>query len=73
MDPDNSKLQERAKEVKALRDADKATVPFSLKTDTETNPFLRPDDAGIRSTLSLSAGASDVDAFATIRKSKDNF
>ena len=73
MEPGNKDLQQRAQQVQSLRDADKATVPCTLQEEHATNPFLRPDSANIRSTLSVKEGAPDVEAFAAIRKHKDNF
>jgi hydroxyacylglutathione hydrolase len=73
VDPKNSDLKQRADEVKAQRDAQQATVPCSLNTELKTNPFLRPDDPGIRKVLSVAEGAPDVESFAAIRKHKDKF
>jgi hydroxyacylglutathione hydrolase len=50
-----------------------ATIPSTLQLELDTNPFLRPQDSDIRATLRIPADAADVDAFAAIRKAKDNF
>ncbi len=43
--PDNAKLQERVKQVRALRKQGKSTLPVLLKTEKETNVFLRAGSA----------------------------
>lgn len=49
------------------------TIPTTISDELKTNPFMRPESAGIRSTLGISSDASDEAAFAAIRKHKDNF
>jgi hydroxyacylglutathione hydrolase len=58
MDQDNKAVQERAAEVKALRDAGKPTLPVTLGLERATNPFLR---------------APDAETFRKLRTAKDNF
>ena len=58
VDPQNAKLKERARAVKSLRAQNKSTVPFSLKEELETNPFLR---------------ARTAREFQTLREKKDVF
>ncbi|SFD53228.1 hydroxyacylglutathione hydrolase [Sulfitobacter brevis] len=72
VDPDNTALISRAKDIKAARAKGQPTVPSQLSTELETNPFLRPADPGIRATLGMPT-ASDSDVFAEIRKRKDSF
>lgn len=48
-------------------------MPSTLGQELATNPFLRPHDPAIRAKVGVSPSASDVDAFAAIRKAKDNF
>ena len=43
VDKNNQKLRERARAVRILRGQNKSTVPFSLKEELETNPFLRAE------------------------------
>ena len=43
----------------------------NLGVEKRTNPFLRPDDAGIRAQLGM-AGATDAEVFGEIRTRKDN-
>ena len=43
--PENKELKERFKKISQLRDQGKATVPFYLKEELLTNPFLRAKTA----------------------------
>lgn len=72
VDPNNSELIERARQISELRAAGKPTVPTSIELERATNPFVRSDDAGIRSQLGMET-ADDAAVFAEIRKRKDNF
>lgn len=72
IDPGNTALKNRAAEIEALRDRGGFTAPTQLGLEKQTNPFLRPDDAGIRAHLRMET-ASDAEVFAEIRKRKDNF
>ena len=72
VDPDNPALQARAEEVDRQRGASRPTVPTTLGEEKRANPFLRADDARIRTVLGM-AGASDVEVFAEIRRRKDSF
>lgn len=73
VDPDNKDLQQRYQRIQALRQSDTPTVPSMLREEQATNPFLRPSDNAIRAALKVPQGASDEDAFAAIRGSKDSF
>lgn len=72
IDPDNSALKERAKEITALRAEGLPTLPTTIFREMATNPFLRAHDLSIRRILNLE-NASDEEVFAEIRKRKDNF
>ncbi len=72
VDPDNAALISRSNDIDNARARNLPTVPSSLATELETNPFLRPDDPGIRATLGMQT-ATDAEVFAEIRKRKDNF
>lgn len=68
VDADNSELQARVAEVKRLRAEGRPTVPMTLDLELRTNPFLRA--AALKQAVGQS---SDVDAFAELRRRKDNF
>ena len=72
IDPDNSALKERAREIDRLRADGKPTLPTTLLAEMATNPFLRWGDAAIRKNLGMQA-ATDAEVFAEIRKRKDVF
>ncbi|CAL5230014.1 g13457 [Coccomyxa viridis] len=72
LDKSNDKLQQRKEAIDASRQKGEATVPSNLGDEFDTNPFLRPGDVNIRKSLGVPEGASDAEAFAAIRKAKDN-
>jgi len=72
VEPSNSALQARAELVRQQRAKGTWTVPTQMAIERETNPFLRFDSSEIRSKLGV-VDASDLDAFAAIRKAKDRF
>ena len=72
IDPDNAALQQRVAEIKALRQADKPTVPSEIALERATNPFLRAENAHIQAHLNMQDAAA-VDVFAEIRARKDSF
>lgn len=69
-DPINQDLQKRVEEVKRLRAAGKPTVPMTLDLELRTNPFLRAPQ--LKHSI-MQPDATDVEAFADLRKRKDNF
>ncbi|ENX33604.1 hydroxyacylglutathione hydrolase [Acinetobacter colistiniresistens] len=58
VEPHNAALQQRIKQVRALRVADQITLPSTIELELETNPFLRTESA---------------EDFARIRRLKDQF
>lgn len=72
VDPNNPLLQERAREVDALREAGRATLPTTVALELATNPFLRPSDVEIQKTLGME-NADPVLVFATLRERKNSF
>ncbi len=72
VDPDNRALAVRSAEIDDMCSRGEATVPTTIGRELETNPFLRPDDPGIRAHLGM-ATASDAEVFAEIRRRKDRF
>ena len=63
VEPENSALIARAREVAALRRAGRPTVPSTLGLERATNPFLRPSSAALKAAIGL-AGADEVSVFA---------
>ena len=70
VDPANAALQARIAEIDRLRAEGKPTVPMKLGQEKATNPFLRA--AQLRTSV-VSPDAADWEAFAELRKRKDNF
>jgi hydroxyacylglutathione hydrolase len=72
VEPRNSALVSRAAEVARLRAEQRPTIPTTLRTEKDTNPFLRAASPHLRETVGL-PGASDVEVFAKTRQLKDAF
>jgi hydroxyacylglutathione hydrolase len=72
VEPDNIELAARAQQVDRLREKGEPTIPSTMALEKATNPFLRPDSAGIQATLGLPADDL-VAVFAETRARKDNF
>lgn len=72
VDPDNAALAARARDIEALRAEGKVTAPTTIGLEKATNPFLRPNDAAIRTHLGM-RDAEDWEVFAEIRGRKDRF
>lgn len=70
IEPENQALKARAAEVDRLLAAGQATLPTRLDHELETNPFLRPQVAAIRTRLGLT-DAPDWKVFAEIRERKN--
>jgi hydroxyacylglutathione hydrolase len=72
IEPANSNLIARSREVDALRAEGKSTLPTSIGLEKRTNPFLRVNEPAVRDLLEMpDAGAAEV--FGEIRTRKDNF
>ncbi len=72
VNPNNSTLVERAREIELLRDNGKPTLPTTIGLEKQSNPFLRTFDKDIRQTLGMEE-ASELDVFTEIRARKDRF
>ena len=74
VEPGNSDLVNRVAIVKAKRERNEPTVPTLLGEEKKANPFLRVDCSDeIRQNIGVSSGDTSADAFAKLRKAKDNF
>jgi hydroxyacylglutathione hydrolase len=72
LDPGNPALISRSAEVAAHRAQGKPTVPVSLQTELDTNPFLRARFPALKAAVGL-PDADDAIVFAEIRARKDKF
>jgi hydroxyacylglutathione hydrolase len=75
VEPSNAQLVQRVHEIQALRARGEPTVPSLLGLEKQTNPFLRCDFSDeIRRHVGVDDIAdSPANAFAKVRKAKDNF
>jgi hydroxyacylglutathione hydrolase len=72
LEPRNPSLIKRAEMVNKMRAKDLPTIPTTMELEKKTNPFLRPQNREIRSTLNMEH-ASDLEVFARTRALKDKF
>ncbi|WP_088345392.1 MULTISPECIES: hydroxyacylglutathione hydrolase [Rhodomicrobium] len=72
VEPNNASLQQRAKEIQALRADGQATLPVTLAAELAQNPFLRPDSPEIQERLGM-VGHPLATIFSEIRRLKDRF
>lgn len=72
VEPGNTDLQARMREVEALRNKGIPTIPTRMDIERATNPFLRPMSENLQSTVGQ-MGAPLVDVFAKTRELKDRF
>jgi len=72
IEPNNSDLKARAKEIDLTLADGGFTVPASIGQELATNPFMRAGLETVKSGLNM-ADATDAQVFAEIRKRKDSF
>jgi hydroxyacylglutathione hydrolase len=70
VDPGNDLLVARAREVEAMRAANKPTLPTTLGLELATNPFLRAEDPGVQAAVGMS-GRDPGAVFAELRERKN--
>lgn len=76
VDPDNTALALRRAEAIRQRASGIPTVPTTIASERDCNPFLRCGTAGVRESVAGRLGrpaADDVEAFAVLRSWKDGF
>jgi hydroxyacylglutathione hydrolase len=73
VEPSNADVKAAQERAKGLRAKGEPTVGTTMEHELAVNPFLRVRSPEIRKTLGIPPTASDVDAFAAIRKAKDEF
>lgn len=74
-EPDNPQRDARLDVVAALRQRGQASLPSTLASERQCNPFLRIDQTGLLGSLQAKGLASSdrVAAFASLRSWKDGF
>lgn len=70
VDPNNTALAERMREVEALRSEGRFTLPSTIGRECATNPFLRADQADIAKTIGME-GQSALAVFTHLRELKN--
>ena len=65
LEKDNEKIKERLKNAKKI-------TCCTLKTEKETNPFLKTEDSNLKKAINLE-NASELDVFTKIRELKNEF
>ncbi|MEM1114041.1 MAG: hydroxyacylglutathione hydrolase [Pseudomonadota bacterium] len=76
VEPQNSALQSRIADARALREQNIPTVPSDIGTELATNPFLRCEESVLLDSLREQGrleGQTGPEVFATVRGWKDNF
>lgn len=76
VEPGSVAVQRRSENVAADRARDRATVPTTIATELETNPFLRWNEPAVRAAAASRLGhppADAVETFAAIREWKNRF
>ncbi|AXI83407.1 hydroxyacylglutathione hydrolase [Xylella taiwanensis] len=76
VDPTNTALQHRQQQAKAMRLATRPTLPVSLESELNTNPFLRTAAPAIHTAATAHLHRTpldEVEVFATLRNWKNNF
>ena len=76
VEPTNSAALEYQESVQRIRAAGEPTLPSTLNLEIQVNPFLRCDNASVRSAAETRAGkalAEPAEVFAVLRAWKDQF
>lgn len=76
VEPDNAAVKARIAEVAARRARRESTIPTTVETELETNPFMRWAAPAVRAAAAERLGhppADDVATFAAIREWKNRF
>lgn len=73
VEPDNPVLQSRATQIRALRQAGKATLPLLLAEEKATNPFLRANQLALREAVCAADSATALEVFTRLRAMRDTF
>jgi len=65
-------VKRRLEDVRALVEAGRQAVPSTIERERATNPFIRAFEPVMKAALGI-PNASDVEAFAELRRRKDRF
>ena len=74
VEPENPALADRTRQARRQRRQGKATLPSSLASEKDANPFLRVDSPGLKAWAMDRRIADDrIQRFAALREAKDRF
>lgn len=76
VEPNNKHLLNRIEKVADLRLDGKVTIPSTIRSELDTNPFLRTDSAELQKNVQMHCGAElndELEVFTALRKWKDSF
>jgi hydroxyacylglutathione hydrolase len=77
VEPNNIAIKQRIQSAQDLRTHRQATVPFTLKEDINSNPFLRTHLPDVKTAVKLHSKITktmnDSETFAQLRRWKDHF
>ncbi|MBS0193057.1 MAG: hydroxyacylglutathione hydrolase [Proteobacteria bacterium] len=76
VDPDNAALRERIVQARTARERGEPSVPSTIASERDCNPFLRVDTPAVRAAVEHHQGspcADRVATFAALRGWKDDF
>ena len=76
VEPENTALRRRIKEARTMRDAHLPTLPSTIASELECNPFLRCDQPAVLAAAAARLGRAPTDraeTFGVLRSWKDGF
>ncbi|GAA6173709.1 hydroxyacylglutathione hydrolase [Colwellia sp. KU-HH00111] len=76
VDPKNQALIDYNNQVNQLRANNQATIPTTIETEKQINPFLRSEELSVQASaiaFKASTKTNSLDVFTTIRSWKDQF
>lgn len=72
VDPNNTQLKERLKQIEAMRAKGEPTVPSTMEEELHTNPFLRADNPDVQEAVGMKGEDSGA-VFTKLRELKNTF
>lgn len=74
-EPNNAAIRQRIGDTQNLRDSNRSTVPFTVKLEKATNPFLRCIQPELIATLQANGydTSNELAVFSVLRKWRDHF
>ena len=72
-EPDNTALQERAREAERAKAEGRFLIPSTLGEEKRTNPFLRAGEPALARAVGLDPGADAAQVFKALREWKNRF